>query len=332
MSSVTKYSLSEAKHHLKKDYSLICFASFEDRCLTIPKAVQKCKIHDVIVLLNVGESAIVKNKENADCIKSLYENASIIEIDMDDSLYTAEILRNVVKDISRNGTNHLLVDISTFTHETLLILLRIISECKHIKTTTFLYNGAVEYSTGDSKEQVWLSKGCKDVRNVIGFPGLIRPSCKTHVVVLSGFEIERLTGLVEMLEPDKLSIGEGEDPTHGNHEEHMNYFIRKIDNWKKMFSSDSVNMFKFSCSDIEKTIEQLNRIVEDNKDNNIIIIPLNTKLSTLATGVVALNNNRIQICYSIPEMYNTDKYSKPSNNITIVDLDVFSGSHSDIET
>ena len=82
-------------------------------------------------------------------------------------------------------------------------------------------------------------------------------------------------------------------------------------------------MFEFSCSDIVKTVDQLNMIIEDNKGKNTIIVPLNTKLSTLAAGVVALKNEDVQICYSVPEMYNTAGYSEPSDNITIVELDDF---------
>lgn len=323
MSTIKKYKTKEAKRYLKKEYALICFASFEERCRTIPEAIQECTINDVIVLLNVGESAIERNAENAKYIQSLYNKASISEIDMDDPISATETIMSVIKSVASSGINNLLVDISTFTHETLLILLRVINDNKCFESTTFLYNGASQYSLGDVPEQVWLSKGCKDVRNVIGFPGLIKPSSRTHVIVLSGFEIERLTGLVEMLEPDELSIGEGKDPTHGNHAESMDYFKKKIDRWKKIFSNDAIKLFEFSCSDIVKTTDQLNMIIEDNKGKNIIIVPLNTKLSTLAAGVVALNNEDVQICYSVPEMYNTTGYSEPSDNITIVELDDF---------
>jgi hypothetical protein len=36
--------------------------------------------------------------------------------------------------------------------------------------------------------------------------------------------------------------------------------------------------------------------------------------------MVALNNPKVQVCYAVPEMYNTQQYSTPSDNITIIDL------------
>ena len=49
------------------------------------------------------------------------------------------------------------------------------------------------------------------------------------------------------------------------------------------------------------------------------MVPLNTKLSTLSVALVALKNNKIQVVYPIPEVYNTN-YSIPSDNFTVIDL------------
>ena len=182
-----------------------------------------------------------------------------------------------------------------------------------------LYNGAKRYSCGDMFEQMWLSKGCRDVRNVIGYPGKENPTKKNHIIVLTGFETERATKMVELLSPDKLTLASGSEPTEEEHDEVMRYFKEKFDIWKNNFLGILDKPLSFSCRDVEKTIDILKDKTSDNKDN-YILVPLNTKISTIAVGIVALSNSAIQVCYAIPEIYNVDNYSEPSNNITELDL------------
>ena len=96
-------------------------------------------------------------------------------------------------------------------------------------------------------------------------------------------------------------------------------FEKKFNEWKSNFVEISTEPFKFSCSDVEKTADILRKITQ-NKEDNFLIAPLNTKLSTVAVGLVALNNPAIQVCYAIPEVYNIKNYSEPSNNVTILDM------------
>jgi hypothetical protein len=47
---------------------------------------------------------------------------------------------------------------------------------------------------------------------------------------------------------------------------------------------------------------------------------LNTKLSTVGVALAAIENPEIQICYAEPEEYNTDGYSKPGKEVTVISL------------
>ncbi len=162
------------------------------------------------------------------------------------------------------------------------------------------------------------------MRNVIGYPGRLKPSLKTHLTILSGYEIERATRLIDLLEPDILSlaVGDDKDPTETQNKDMMTHFKEYFSSWTKNLRLD-VDTFSFSCSDVEKTANKLIERFQDTKNENHIVVPLNTKLSTIATAFAALSVPDVQVCYSLPEIYNTEHYSEPSDNITIINLNKF---------
>jgi hypothetical protein len=50
---------------------------------------------------------------------------------------------------------------------------------------------------------------------------------------------------------------------------------------------------------------------------NIVVCPMNTKISTIGVGLAALQNNKIQIAYARAIEYNEAGYSTPSDMTTI---------------
>jgi len=137
------------------------------------------------------------------------------------------------------------------------------------------------------------------------------------LVILTGFEWERATRLVDLLEPDALSIGIGKDPTNLNHQETMTNFENDFKNWMENLKGVRHNQFIFSCSEINSIISSLQKILTEFPSDNFIFVPLNTKLSTISTALVALDNSKVQVCYPIPEVYNMS-YSEPIDNVSIV--------------
>lgn len=61
-------------------------------------------------------------------------------------------------------------------------------------------------------------------------------------------------------------------------------------------------------------------IVNKHDGNNNILVPLNTKLSTIAAAIVAVRYPHIQIAYAVTQTYNTDNYSKSGTQVTIVNM------------
>jgi len=314
--SVNTLPIAEAKTAIPDHSALFCFASFESRTLVGPEALKDSISHAFIFKnIKLEESDI-----NARIIEKQYKSSEIIDVTLDNPETTADLMAKAIDNLN-GDIQSIIIDTTTFTHETLLILLKIIQNQKDRFEKIFcIYVGAGGYSTGDTPEQMWLSKGCKDVRNVIGYPGILRPIAKTNLMILAGFEIERATRLIELIEPDRLILGNGIDPVAENHTAAMSFFQNKFAAWQKEYKNIDIETFEFSCKNIEDTVSKIQCIISGRSEENFILVPLNTKLSTIAASLVAFSNPQIQLCYSIPETYNYSNYSIPGNNVTVVDL------------
>lgn len=323
MNQITKdVHISELAPYIPDNCTLICCASFEDRCLCVPKAVAG-KISDVVIYRN-SSIEILQSIANRDIIKNYFPAAQLCDVPFESPEIVSDSMAKTVERLSISRKN-IVIDTTTFTHETLLILLRII----HLFSISFdnvlcLYTGAGEYSPGVSPENTWLSKGCKDVRNVIGFPGIIKPKEKTNLIILAGFELERATKLIELIEPDYLILGNGIEPVNEGIYDAMAFFRSKFGAWKSGYKNVVKEDFDFSCKSIETTVITLASIISKAPQENYILVPLNTKLSTISASIVALENRAIQLCYAVPEIYNCENYSVPGEKITIVNLKEFS--------
>jgi len=317
--STNTVNKKDINSYIPDKFALLCSASFEERSTTIPLSLDKNKI----LLTKIFKSLKFNNQNATNIITDKLNDGEIIELDLSNPITVANILTNTIKELSSMKDISLLIDITTFTHEVLAMLLKLIHDNKQYFSSIFcLYNGASDYSNSKNIEvsQMWLTKGCRDVRNIVGYPGRLRPAEKTCLVIFTGFELERATRLIELLEPDKIVIGKGTDATDNNHNKAMEYFHNKFDEWKNNYKYSNCTDINFSCKNVDETIKIVTNLIANNPNDNFILVPLNTKLSTIAISIVALSNTRIQICYPIPEMYNTENYSSPGDNITIVDL------------
>lgn len=317
--STSTVNKEEINSYIPDEFVFLCSASFEERSTTIPLSLDVNRI----LSTKIFRSLKFNNDNSKDIIIRKINNSEIVELDFSNPIAVAKILTDIIRDLSSKKGISLVIDVTTFTHEVLAMLLKLLYDNKQsFSSIICLYNGASDYSNSKNIEisQMWLTKGCHDVRNVVGYPGRLRPVAKTCLVIFTGFELERATRMIELLEPDKIVFGKGTDSTDSNHDKAIKYFHNKFDEWKNNYKySNSIDIV-FSCKNIEETIEIVTDLISNNPDDNLILVPLNTKLSTIAVSLVALNNPKIQICYPIPETYNTDNYSSPGDKITIVDL------------
>jgi hypothetical protein len=318
MSNITIVTAETIGSYMKRNVAFLGFASYEERSKSASVIIDSEKVDRAVVFYDEYYTPAIVASE----IAAQYKHSSVKPLSISNPVLIADIFAKVIDDYHENGITALLIDITTFTHEALLILLKIIFTYKdHFTNIYCLYTGADSYGgLTTPPDQKWLSKGCKDVRNILGYPGMLKPSAKTCLVILAGFEIERATKIIEMLEPDRIILGNGIDPTSDSISKTMTYFRGKFDDWIKEYKSRACERFDFSCKDIQSTVQSLDNLLKSSPNDNYILIPLNTKLSTVAAASFALQNPKVQVCYSIPEIYNTENYSTSSNKISFFEL------------
>ena len=71
--------------------------------------------------------------------------------------------------------------------------------------------------------------------------------------------------------------------------------------------------FTFSCTDSDKTLEELRRQVAVVPGHNVLIAPMNTKISTVGAALLAMEDESIQLCYATAHKYNMTHYSTPGD-------------------
>lgn len=304
--------------------AFLCSASFESRSCSISKSIKSLSFkHITVFAANDCHPSIMKT---ALVVKSLFaERPEIVTTKTRDPLFTADAIAKTVNQIINNEIKDITIDITTFTHEMLLILLKLLLKHKdYFSRVTCVYTGARDYSVGDAKELKWLSKGCKEVRSVFGYPGKLIPGRPTCLIVLVGFEHERATRIIIEMDPEQLLLGKGipsvKHLTHESHKAPMEFFHKLVDNMVSSRGRGAVKHFEFSCSDIAQTVKSLKSNIQETPNHNHIIVPLNTKISTAAVALTAIENSAIQVCYAEPETYNFATYSEPDDKVTIFDI------------
>ena len=237
MIGINKFAASEIDNIFPTNCALISCVSFEARCLSLINNVSADKINHLYLFRNVNRSMDSFIQKNMALVQCKNIKVTIKDINLNSSVNIADIIAETIQNIKHRK---LVIDITTFTHEALLILIKnLYLHQSSFDSILLIYNGAKEYSP-------WLSKGCKEVRNVIGFPGMFNPSYKYHLIILTGFEYERATRLVELMEPDILSMGNGVDPINNNHLGAMQNSKERFEKWLQNLQSVPNDAFEFS--------------------------------------------------------------------------------------
>lgn len=297
---------------------LICCASFEDRCLAVASSVNLSMVDKVLVCRYLGYSELSESNFNK-LHEVLSDKVKDIALDKDAPLSIYDTLYDA---ISECHPKSVIIDISTFTRETILIILMLFKQdvFKNI-SVTIGYVPADGYSDciKSGANDIWLSKGVNEIRSVLGYAGSFTSLKKTLLIVLVGFEKERAEFLINSFEADKLYLG-CVPPQESQNEELST--INKMNFDRLVSVVGGCCVFEFSCRYLQQTYDVLKKIIDENKDDyNIIISPMNNKLSTLAVANVAFEYPDVQVCYASTNQYNTGAYSSPSQKVILFDFE-----------
>lgn len=298
----------------------IGMASFEDRCFSILDALKQPPKH-CLFFKNVAAGNLAE--KNLDRMVGMAVDRNIvIGLDLDSPITAADAFtKAMTENITSSSVGAVFIDTTTFTHEQLLILLRVLDLSRPKGKIYMGYTGAEKYSTNTDIENVWLSRGVAQIRTVLGYPGSFAPSKKLHLTILVGFEHERAAAVIEQFEPARLTLMCG-DPSQSVSTGHYDTNKRFFDELRRFVertqtTQTAVEALYFSCVDPVDARDKVLRLATQSDDYNMVVCPMNTKLSTIGVGLAALENQRIQIAYARAIEYNEEGYSTPSDSATI---------------
>lgn len=310
MSEVKKVNLRFINSKLESNYDVfICCSSFEERCCTIPQKIKDKQFSQIIIFENCAGSELIKN--NSLKIKRLFpHNQTIVSVDFSDTLSFADHLAKQIAMIQGRKLK-VLMDVTTFTHETLLICLRILKLTKKVDELTCVYVNATEYCPGQEIEKKWLSQGCKNVHSVLGYPGMLFPSLKTHLIVIVGYEYNRAFDMISTIEPNSVSLvyGSASDSITDKDKEANSMYNDLV--LQMAFEYKNIETIEMPCDNPNLVAEGLTRIINDHENDNIVIVPMNNKMSTVGVALSSFQNERVQVCYAPAVIYNEGNYSSP---------------------
>lgn len=291
----------------------ICCASFEQRCLSIARKVDTSVIKRAIICSFDDKCPSVENNRNSLC-DFFGEKGTVVTLKKDSPLENYDKLYDVLKSLVGFKT---IIDISTFTREMFLICFRLFKQLEFNRDLIRIcYNPSSVYSNitnSDDFDKMWLSKGVNEIRSILGFSGSPSAIKKNLLIVLAGFETERAQILIDNFEPAALYLGKA--PADFSNSVELSK-INDVNVSRLLSVYPDAFQFEFSCVDLGLTIDQITKIIEQNQEQyNIIISPMNNKVSTLAVASIAFKYPDIQICYASANMYNISEYSSPSDKI-----------------
>jgi hypothetical protein len=314
---ISKHPLTTLATKVGHIDNFLCFASYENRCRSVADSLNISAIGRSAIGLNINRNQF--NGTNREYLsRRLGESTPIIEFNVSMPTIGADNVAHYLEEVFSGSSKSLLVDITTFTHEGLLILIKLLSlKKREMDTVRLVYVGAEEYSIGLDDEDKWLSKGTREIRSVLGYPGLIFPSKRLHLIVLVGFETERARSLIDAYEPHLLSLGVG---TSLNSITQKNFKANDLFFQRIARTYQNCGIFEIAPNDYQTTLSALRNQANKNTEYNVVIAPMNTKISTIAAGLLAMENESLQLCYAQAELYNYENYSSASNDCFLIEL------------
>jgi len=300
----------------------ICSASFERRSTVIPAVLDRDRVDHAIVCANKVTFTSLIDQTAQQLCEMFAGRVSFAELSMENPLVIADALQREINKAPKRPAASYVIDITSFTHEALLILLRVLQFAVRASDTVIgVYNGAADYSIGLPPDKKWLTKGVGEIRSVLGYPGEIMPTQKIHLVVLVGYEMERAERIIAAYEPTLLSLGYGSP---------LQSISPPLHNLNKRFYSKlsdrytGLSEFTFSCEDPLEAKAAVIRKSSSTPGFNVFVAPMNTKISTVGVALAAFENRALQLCYATAEQYNVAAYSTPSDFCYLFDVPLLS--------
>ncbi|MBL7075603.1 hypothetical protein ISS37_10250 [candidate division KSB1 bacterium] len=293
----------------KSDDLFIASVSFEPRCLNVSARLKKSeyKARNMLLVRYYGEDNL-KNKHQLrlkEILKPYLESPSHEIEPVYFNKYDSSKFTRFLHDLAHKNPSleRITVDISTFTKQYLLLLLRFLrSNYPNAKIRLL-------YTPGYYMVRQNLTWGIKDITYLPYFGNLDCVELHRNILILLlGYEGERAYAIWKYVEPDLTVAVIGNPPTYHGADLPSRSANRSI------LEHPNTVVEEVSALDPACTKDLLNRWYRDEKykDSMVSIAPLGTKMQTVGIYLFFEENNnasRAQIVYAFPLFYNKEKYT-----------------------
>lgn len=188
------------------------------------------------------------------------------------------------------------LDCTAFTRESLLVLVSLLQTIWPQTDVRLFYASPEDHGE-------WLSRGFRCVRNIAGLGGFPRANRPTTLVVLSGFEPFRTQKLIEEHEPVRVLLGVGDPPTS------KQFYNRNMVEQELVLARQDVEEFRFPVGGVYESFDCMKELIAKFSETNIVVAPMSTKFSTIATYLLTNDFPDLQVTYCVPGEYNVQGYS-----------------------
>ena len=316
---------------------LIAAGGFENRALTFSGKINKDKnfIEDSLILKY--ESKYIGNDDNYKKLsKLLFEitgrQPEIVDINLDFPLKSCENIKNAInKKKNEISKNNVIIDISALTNLYITASLHSCIEAS-LKTKIVYTEARYYFPPKKEKEKIiksWQdqdykmaarylqSEGLKDVIIHPDFQGNFRQGKKNCLMIIIGYEPNRIEGLIDSFAPSRLIIYYGVSPH--NELKWRTQFSKDLH--KNLFSNWYVHEADISTLNIDEIYNTIhNDFTIIREDFDVSIAPQNSKFQTIASYLFWREHPEVQLLFTTPVLFSPERYSKGSRRTFEINL------------
>lgn len=300
------------------DSLYICALGFEDRCNAALKRLLKLGYRCRNSILLKYDVLHEENNVHYEEIKCLLESVTVNNI-YECTYRTSDFYTNnnenadinlIFKKLCKSGQHDTVsVDISSFSTSAIIQILDMLL-LSNISQLRVIYTEAIQYFPIEMpktyQEEEYLSSGIKEIVTLPNFSGIHTPGYSQLYILILGFEPIRAKGVLDIYQPSKKVIILGK-PSKDN-------LMWRLDLLKEMYKfsttgqDEQIILSQFNYDEVFYGLEEIYK--KYCQFNNITVVPLGSKMQTLALLLFLKNHPDVKLLISIPKRYDPRRYSE----------------------
>jgi hypothetical protein len=213
-----------------------------------------------------------------------------ILLSFDDSVLSWKSIYDLINSMETRNTN-VILDISTMPRETVWSTLDILDKCR--AQTFYVYHSPCEYNKD------WLSRDPGKPRLVYKLGGIARLGCDTKLVILTGYDVDRVSQLINFFEPSLVLLGVQTGEQFDN-------ITMNVEKHKAEFGNKSeIELFDINSYSDDLGFSDIKKIVTPHTYNsNIIMSSLGPKMSSISLYKFHVHNEETALAYAPSNEFN----------------------------